>query len=100
MLDSVTVETFVELVGERFTVESGDGSSQLFELVEATSNPDHARTTGSTRDPFSLIFRGPIQPFLLQGTYRFQHREIGELDIFIVPIGPRDDHMQYQAVFS
>ena len=52
------------------------------------------------RRQFSLLFRGPVDPFLSQGTYRLDHAELGALDIFLVPIGPDAEGMRYEAVFA
>jgi hypothetical protein len=54
------------------------------------------------RKPFSLLFAGPHDSILPQGTYRFFHEALGHLDLFIVPLGPGRDRrsMTYQAVFG
>lgn len=50
---------------------------------------------------YSLVFRGVPDRPLEQGTYTLVHREIGDVDVFLVPIGPADDgRYQYEAVFS
>lgn len=51
-------------------------------------------------ESFSLFFRGPLTPFFEQATYRLRHEKLGPLDIFLVPVGPDGDGMQYQAVFN
>jgi hypothetical protein len=37
---------------------------------------------------------------LPQGTYAFAHDDLGEFDLFIVPIGQAPGVFQYQAVFN
>ena len=49
---------------------------------------------------FSLLFSGPSNFFLSQQTYRMKHEEMGELDIFLVPIGRESDTFLYEAVFN
>ncbi len=51
-------------------------------------------------DNFSLIFRGPQSPFVPQGSYRVNHQKLGELTIFLVPIGVDGAGLQYEAVFN
>jgi len=51
-------------------------------------------------EQFSLEFAGPSTPWLQQGTYSLHHSELGEQEIFIVPVGQRDGTMRYQAIFS
>jgi uncharacterized protein DUF6916 len=49
-------------------------------------------------EQFSAIFVGPGTPrYPEQGTYRFVHPALGELDLFMVPIGPGRMGMQYEV---
>lgn len=52
------------------------------------------------RQPFNLMLHGPLEPFLPQGTYQFDHPALGAFEIFIVPLGPDPGGMRYQAVFA
>ncbi len=54
----------------------------------------------TTRHAFSLIFRGPGDRMLRQGTYRFENDTIGPLEFTIAPIGPDAKGLRYQAIFS
>jgi hypothetical protein len=65
------------------------------ELIEAADDESTPR-----QERFSLIFRGPLQPFLPQGTFRMEHDKMGTLDLFLVPIGKEEDGFRYQAVFN
>ena len=48
-----------------------------------------------------LHFSGPINPgYLPQHTYQFQHETMGVFDLFIVPIGPQENRMRYEAIFT
>jgi len=51
-------------------------------------------------EQFSLLFLGPMSSPLRQGTYAFFHPKMGRQEIFIVPIGPQDGKMAYEAVFA
>jgi hypothetical protein len=98
MSDNLTCEAFSPHVGETFrlSVESGDGLD--LELVEA----EFCKTQDSTSDrkPFALVFRGPPEPCLQQQIFSLDHDKMGTLDIFLVPIGPDEKGMRYEAVFS
>jgi hypothetical protein len=59
-----------------------------------------AHGDGRPRTPFSLVFRGPLQPVMPQRTYRIEHADLGELDIFLVPIGRDPQGVRYEAVFT
>lgn len=51
---------------------------------------------------FSLVFLGDDALRLGQGIHRFSHPELGDFDLFIVPLGPlrTNGRMQYEAVFN
>jgi hypothetical protein len=52
-------------------------------------------------EQFSLTFAGALSPWLPQGTYALQHpQREEELWLFLVPLGPRDERMIYEAVFT
>jgi hypothetical protein len=51
-------------------------------------------------EQFSVLFKGPESPWLQQGIYALKHPRMGELSLFMVPLGPREGGMIYQAVFS
>lgn len=52
------------------------------------------------RVQFSLTFTGPVAPLWGQRTYRLNNRALGAFDLFLVPLGARDEQMLYQAVFT
>jgi hypothetical protein len=92
MLDTLTIDDFRPLQGDRFRVAPDDADAFEVELVEVTEIP---REPGG-RAPFSLVFQGGPNPPLPQRIYRVEHEKLGELDIFLVPIAV----YQYQAVFT
>lgn len=49
---------------------------------------------------FSLTLRGPLQPQLEQGIHLLEHAVLGELAIFLVPVGRDAAGMDYQAIFN
>lgn len=97
-------ETFTRRVGEAFEVFPAEG--EAFELVlsrcEAAGfgSPDQLREQFG-REPFSLIFHAAERDrYWPQQTFRLRHAELGELELFLVPLGPDERGMQYQAVIS
>ena len=97
MIETATVETFRPHIGDRFRMGPASGPTLDAELIEATKLRD---ATGDGRAPFSLVFRGPDEPVLPQRIYPLEHDDLGEIEIFLVPVGPDDDGMRYEAVFS
>lgn len=97
-LESLTLESFVDIVGSAIEVISESGAvAGTLTLVSATP-------TGFSglpgRTPFSLIFSGAPDWLLAQGTISAQIPQLGLLDIFIVPISGNDQERRYQAIFS
>jgi len=52
------------------------------------------------RQPFTLLFHGPLEPVLPQAVYHLEHEAVGAIDLFLVPLGPDQDAMRYEAVFA
>lgn len=80
----------------------GGGRSVQIELIQATEGdePGGAGPDGQERLQFSLIFRGPTTPVLPQHTYQITHAELGELELFLVALGPDAEGMRYEAAFA
>lgn len=94
-LAALELADFTSTVGDRVVVEVGGGS---IEVVVAA-----AESLGSD-DPshraFAVLFHGPVEPLLAQGTYTFRHTALGDPAIFVVPIAQTAGHTVYEAVFS
>ena len=52
------------------------------------------------RHPFSLVFRGPHTPLLVQQVYPLEHEAMGRLEIFLVPLHSDSQGSRYEAVFT
>ena len=96
MLESIDITTFAGRVGEVFRLVVDERTTISTRLIAVT--PDNALSAGRT--PFSLIFRSPPGAPMPQRIYRLQHEELGDIELFLVPIGPDADGMCYEAVFS
>ena len=51
-------------------------------------------------DAFALTFLSPPGPFLPQAIYPLDNAALGTLELFIVPLGPKDGGNSYEAVFT
>lgn len=63
----------------------------------------HVRPLGDSGRPggaFSLWFMGEPGPFLPQSIYPVVHPQLGQLNIFLVPLGPRDGKNLYETIFT
>ncbi len=96
--------TFSQQAGTTFRVDCEDRDQPLeLELVAAESLAceDPHRDPEVRQEPFRLTFRGgPVDAFLPQQVCRMKHASLGDLEIFLVPIGPDDHGMCYEAVFN
>ncbi len=92
-LDKVRCEQFAACVNQDFEIVTSAGPLVL-QLFEA--RPLGGADRGAVREPFALTFRGPPQLGLPQGIYKLSHPQLGEMEIFIVPISPTD----FEAVFN
>ena len=95
MTENFTLDTFAPRLNSTFRIRPESADPIELQLVEAN---DVGTTPRQLQ--FSLVFRGPHNPQLMQGIFKFEHDEIGSFDLFIVPI-KRDQHgMYYEAVFN
>ena len=94
-LEELTAATFEPHIGTTFAIEAAPAGVALV-LESVTTLAD--RPGG--RDPFSLLFRGPAEPLLLQSIRRLEHAQLGVLEIFIVPLAPDAGGARYEAIFS
>jgi hypothetical protein len=102
VLDRLTATSFAPAVGDTFVLDAGDAGPLELELLESRlHDPDApAQDPSGARAPFTLLFRGPFEPILPQRIYALEHRELGKLELFLVPVG-RDEHgTSYEAVFG
>ncbi len=94
---TVEMEALKPLVGRRVRVE-GDETSFDAEVVEVAPMGETRGPNG--RMPFSVVLRGPQTAEPLQQTYRVEGEATGTMELFLVPIGPDEHGMKYEAVFT
>jgi len=76
-----------------------DGRDLQLELVEVKAYlPQETEEKGMER--FSVFFAGPGDCFLPQHLYRLAHEQMGEFEIFLVPISGDQGGYRYEAVFN
>lgn len=91
MPEPMTREDFLPHVHTIFRV---DGPVALeLELAEIRD------LSNAQLEQFSLLFTGPASPWLEQGTYALLHQE-KEISLFLVPLGPENGRMVYEAAFT
>jgi hypothetical protein len=100
MLESLTAEMFAGRIGERFRLRADADTAMQVELIDAKVLGSSAAADPSRRKPFAILFRGPLTPVWPQRIYRVEHDGMGSFDLFLVPVGPRNGGMEYQAIFT
>jgi hypothetical protein len=103
MLEKLTIQDFTKRLNETFSIhleETGNRKQETIrmELIEVTSLgvPSEGQ---EGRGSFSCLFDGPEDPILPQQIYTLKHEEMGPLELFLVPLGPRGKGIIYEAVF-
>lgn len=98
MLDKLTHEDFNPRIGETFTATAEDGRRLTLTLQRVDTLPRSEDDKG--REPFSLEFTESSSAHVPQQTVEMQHEEMGSYPLFVVPLGPSEDGMRYEAVFT
>src|SRR5687768_12061001 len=97
MLDKVTKDTFDPIKGSVFELALAEGQTIPLELSAVLGTGLQGL---ANREQFSLHFRGPATPALVQRTYPLKHPSLGSFEIFLVPIKRDAAGMTYEAVFT
>jgi hypothetical protein len=103
MLETFTQATFTPHLGTTFRMCLDAAPGLDVALVSVTPWQPHDAGSAAAprpRTPFSVIFRGPRMPVLPQRIYTMEHGQLGVFSLFLVPIGPDQHGMCYEAVFN
>jgi hypothetical protein len=93
------VDDFEPRRGETFRMRMPGGTEDLV-LLEVVRLAAATEAPGGRRGAFSLVFRSPQASHVPQAIYRLENAALGVLELFLVPIGPRDGGMCYEAIFN
>jgi hypothetical protein len=95
-LATIRCEEFAACLNQDFEIVFPDAVLvlKLTEARQLGSRPE------SIREPFSLTFLGPANLRLPQGTYKMRNAALGEMEIFLVPIGADQTSSTFEAVFN
>ncbi len=87
--------TFAEKLGATFRLLPDDGKTLDIKLTEVSD-----LQTSPHSEQFAIVFRGPAETSLTQGTHRLEHEDMGEFALFLVPVGSDAEGLLYEAVFN
>lgn len=91
----LTHEEFSKHLKTKFGIRISEERAIDAELAEVSEHLISPR-----QERFSLVFRTSNEVMLAQGLHRFEHSEMGSLDLFIVPIERDESGTLYEAVFN
>ena len=89
------LSAFQKVAGTKIEVLLAPGNVQLVlsKVIDHGSTPAH--------EQFSLRLLGPGDNFLPQQIYSLRHESLGELELFLVPVGQESDgSYQYEIIFN
>ena len=88
-------EEFLKHLNTKFRIGTGEAAAVAGELTEVSE-----RLLSPRQERFSLVFRTSNDIFLGQGQQSFEHDEMGNFELFLVPIGRDEAGAYYEAVFN
>ena len=96
---TLDLDTFTTHVNETFVLYPEADSRVEAELTEVKELGiwDGEKRTSL---PFSLLFRCDQDVSFEQVTCAIEPEQMGSFSLFLVPIGPGDDGMLYEAIFN
>ena len=92
---SLTHEEFSKHAGTKFLVFIDQNTGAEMELFSVSELKVYPR-----QEEFTLTFRGPLEGFLDQGLRLFRHEQMGDCELFIVPVRQDEYGYYYEAVFN
>ncbi|MBZ5523046.1 MAG: hypothetical protein LAP21_12480 [Acidobacteriia bacterium] len=94
ILDTFNSQTFAEQLHTKFLVPLKDMEPLALELVEVNERP-----SAPNIEQFSLLFRGPVSPRLVQQIRGLEHEKLGRFELFLTAIAGDQTSTTYEAVF-
>ena len=92
---SLTHEEFTKNANTNFQVEADENTQVELELTAVSEIKLYPQ-----QEEFAIEFRGPLDMFLAQGPHNFSHEEMGQFELFIVPIKQDAEGFYYEAIFN
>ena len=92
---ALTHEAFTQQANTQFQVQVDENSAVPLELTEISEVKLYPH-----QEQFAVVFRGPSDMFLGQGSRYFAHDQMGQFELFIVPIRQDEQGIYYEAVFN
>ena len=95
MLENLSRDQFAEQLNTTFDVYFADDAATPTTLIEVTELRQKP-----PQESFSLFFLAPVETPVLQQQFKVEHPALGSFELFLVPIGMKENGLEYQAVFN
>jgi len=92
---ALTHENFAAHLNTKFRIQIDEANTVELALAEVSE-----LNLSPGQEQFSIVFRGPLEMFLGQGMREFKHDEMGDFQLFLVPIKRDEDGFSYESVFN
>ena len=92
---SLTHEEFSKNANTKFKAQADDNTSVELELISVSELKLYPQ-----QEEFVLEFLGPFNMFLDQGVRNFTHDQMGDFELFIVPVKQDAQGFYYEAIFN
>jgi hypothetical protein len=89
--------TFEHRVGETFGATPSYAGDRLDLVLESCDESPHARPD---QPAFSLAFQSSAPERREQQIFALEHPELGQFDLFLVPIAQTEEGITYEAVVN
>jgi hypothetical protein len=96
MIESITHESFESILGDNVAVRAEDID---FQAVVKSVNLLR-ESPGQGRQPFSVVLQSQDTENHGQRTYRLSHPDLGDLELFLVPVGGDEEGIRYEIIFN
>lgn len=97
-LSLLNADDFRSCLNQIMYIHFEEGARLPAELVKVTELENYNKLQ---RQPFSIQLRTEQKDsYYQQAMYTLEHPAKGDLQIFLVPLGPDSNGMKYEAIFS
>ena len=95
MAIALDYEVFAKQLKTKFRIRLNENQTLEAELTEISEHLVSPR-----QERFALVFQTSNETFLGQGLRPFEHDQMGNFQLFLVPIGRDEAATYYEAVFN
>ena len=88
-------EVFTQNLNTKFQIQFDEQRCVELQLIEVSELKLYPQ-----QEEFSIVFRGPLDMFLDQGIQPFTHEQMGQFELFLVPIKRDEQGFYYEAIFN